>query len=249
MNASESILVCEGFQDRAFLTGWLKTRGMQPWMESERPKPYPPNDDKPLRGAGHYAFGPSPWVRVVPAKGDVTKVLAEADVFVKKAPTRGLDHLICVVDVDDVEKRNVRQTFATWAEARGAQLANGTWTLQSSLGSTRLSLMLWHCDDAGDDVPAQQTLERLVCCALREVYPDRVQSVVGWLAARPGPPGDEKPHKTHAAANMAGWYAERGSESFFEAVWEDKDVSAALLDRLERGGAKAVLDAVLAATA
>ena len=48
---------------------------------------------------------------------------------------------------------------------------------------------------------------------------------------------------------MAGWYAERGSENFFEAVWEDEKVRAALLDRLERSGAKAVLDAVLAATA
>jgi hypothetical protein len=85
-------------------------------------------------------------------------------------------------------------------------------------------------------VPTEQTLERLVCSALCEVYPERAEAVASWLVARPEPP-TKALAKAHAWSYMAGWYAEHGSSDFYEEVWRDTRLAQVLRRYLENSGA------------
>jgi len=98
-------------------------------------------------------------------------------------------------------------------------------------------LVAWRCSDPpAAPLPSLQTLERLVSAALVAAYPNRGVSVSNWLATRgagapaPGP-------KEHAWSHMAGWYAERNCEAFYELLWSDPVVSRGLKERLYAGGA------------
>ena len=92
---SESILVCEGYQDRAFLSGWLQAIGRQSW----KGKGYPPEGGRQL-SSGHFGFGPIPLIRIVAAGSD-TQVFRKAELFIKESSTRAIDLIVCVFDVDD----------------------------------------------------------------------------------------------------------------------------------------------------
>jgi hypothetical protein len=105
--------------------------------------------------------------------------------------------------------------------------------------------VLWRCDDPqSDEIPAKQTLERLVCASLRQAYPDRAVAVRSWLAARPDPPPPTP--KEHSWSYMAGWYGEHGCDDFFQAIWRDPTTRAALLMRLSQSGACALMRAMTA---
>jgi hypothetical protein len=254
--SSESIILCEGYHDRAFLRGWLLARRCEDWKD----KSYPPNNNRPVKGKGHFVFQtPEParrWVRVVPAGGD-GKLLETAAIFVKEAGSRPIESIVLVWDGDDVAGApsvSRRDSFASWAGGLGAQpidpsrdfrLVDNPPTVQLPI-ATRLSLIVWRAEDpSAPDLPDKQTLERLACAAVREAHPDRCRVVKKWLDNRPSPPQAEKLHKTHAASHMAGWFSERGYEGFFDAVWEDGEVKAALESRLVAIGATRVVDELL----
>ncbi len=77
----------------------------------------------------------------------------------------------------------------------------------------------WTPDPPAAEIPHQQTLERLICAALAEVYPERAKAVATWLAGRPDPP--KLNSKDHAWSYLAGWYAALGCEAFFKCLWDD----------------------------
>jgi hypothetical protein len=251
---TESIVFCEGYHDRAFLDGWFRIRGCKSWKD----KPYPPNNDAKL-GGGQFAFQTprQRWVRVVQVGGE-GNLLKKASVFVKEARARAVSRIVLVWDVDgDAQgEESRRQSFERWAIERGAVAASSSdFHLPPDLGDTTLSLLLWRADDpsAGEpsdptlpDLPPQQTLERLVCAAIRDTDPDRCRDVVRWLSTRSSPPKEEKRHKTHVAFHMAGWFSNWGYEGFFKALWDDYPaVRPALEARLSAIGATRVIDAVV----
>lgn len=103
----------------------------------------------------------------------------------------------------------------------GARLADGTEALQFT----------WRCDDAATALlPDKQTLERIVCAAIGEVYPERLKSLRHWLDVRPDPTGAD--HKATAGGLWAGWSADDGWSDFYKAVWRDDAIRTALLARL-----------------
>lgn len=245
--APESVIICEGFHDRAFLRSWLASRG----CESLVNKPY--RDGKPIRGAGQYAFRTpnGGWLRVVPVNGDANIAL-EADTYVEKSKTSPTSRIVLVYDEDapdeEVGSDRRRASFRSWAERRGALVVSDAEDLELAGGitSTRLSLIVWRAPDPPSALlPPRQTLERLVCAALADIYPARLKAVTAWLASRPDPPAGERMHKTHAASHMAGWWSDRGYEGVFDVVWEDERVRGALVKRLEEVGAARVIDALL----
>ena len=91
-------------------------------------------------------------------------------------------------------------------------------------GKTVISIVRWKASDAASPgLPAQQTLERLVCAALVEAYPQRGQAVQEWLDSRSD--GPKAGIKEFGWSYMAGWYAEYGCEAFLGKLWNDKRVA------------------------
>jgi hypothetical protein len=252
----ESVIVCEGYHDRAFLRGLLVLRG----CEELKNKPY--RDGKRVTGKGQYAFRTprGGWLRVAPAGTD-SKLLGDSETILQARMTSPLSHLVVVRDDDRPASTSdtadaaappapdaVRASLEAWAAKLGARRVAGAdeFDLDGGLRPTRLSFVIWRAPDAASShLPAKQTLERLVCAAIVDAYGPRGTAVEAWLASRPGPPSGEKLHKSHAASHMAGWFSDRGYEGLFDAVWEDVAIREKLLHRLAVIGASRVIDALL----
>lgn len=117
---------------------------------------------------------------------------------------------------------------------RGARLPDGT----------EVHLATWHAPDPpAEDLPAKQTLERIVCAALRDVVPAWNASAHAWLGERPDARGPD--HKARAATLWAGWFADGGWGGFHERLWTDGVIAAALRTRLEATGVWALVDALV----
>lgn len=219
----DNVILCEGYHDRAFLSGWLEALG----CTSCKDKPY--RGGKPLRGGGQFGFHQETrdvWARVIPVGGD-GNIYRKADFILKEANTDRIANVVLVTDRDtDAGAPGTRRAsfegFLTKVKAPEGRLAG--------LMATQIRLVEWHVAGVPPQVglPAKETLERLVCAALDQVYPGRGQAIASWLESRPEPPLVDKEHKTIAASHMAGWYSERGYEGLFGAVWEDAATRAAL---------------------
>jgi len=251
---AESVVLCEGVHDRAFWKGWLSHLGCR----DARP-------DLPAGGLGkardpfgkaveqgQFAFlSPTDaFVRVRPCNGD-KGVLAELKKRLAYRTTEALPRLVVGLDVDadlaspevigrirgSVEKR-VRQ-----ADPAATTASDGDFSVDG--GATLVSVVLWSAADSETpELPARQTLERLVCAALRAAYPERAAAVAAWLSARPAPPPSTP--KEHAWSHMAGWYADKSCDEFYQAVWRDDAVARQLRARLEASGAWRVAAALAA---
>ena len=98
-------------------------------------------------------------------------------------------------------------------------------------------------DPPSAGLPAQQSLERLVCAALVAAYPPRGPAVTNLLDSRPAAPVAGP--KEFAWSHMAGWYAEYGSDAFFRKLWLDAPAVTELQTRLTACGAWRVAEALV----
>jgi hypothetical protein len=237
MEASESIVLCEGFRDRAFWAGWLTRRG----FAERRVDPWGKNV---TRGQFGFAVGQR-FLRVLPAQGD-EGVLQTIEPSLAGRSTRPLDWLVVNVDSDapddDDGSRRAARVESVVARFHKVGPLKETGPAQYALeDGTRLGIVIWEASDAPHaELPAKQTLERLVCAATREVYPARAKAVAEWLAGRPEPEGggcDPKHAKAFAWSHMAGWYSEHECDDFYQHVWRDDRLAAALEARLKGPGA------------
>lgn len=88
-------------------------------------------------------------------------------------------------------------------------------------GQCEVRIVRWQVNtEEASGLPQKQTLERMVCAAIRAVYVERTETVTKWLESRTDRP-KETP-KEHTWSYMAGWYPERGCEDFFKMIWRDK---------------------------
>jgi len=103
-----------------------------------------------------------------------------------------------------------------------------------------LRLIVWRTlDDAHViGVPDNHCLERMVSSALSSADPTRAHRVQAFMDSGPEPAGE----KEHAWAFMARWYADRGCENFYEAVWEDPALRVTLDPIADAIGLRAALD-------
>jgi hypothetical protein len=110
-------------------------------------------------------------------------------------------------------------------------------------GATTVSLIRWEATDPpAPGLPAQQTLERLVCAALNAAYPPRANSVQNWLDSRPDPPNPDP--KEHAWSYMAGWYADQSCEASYSSLWIDPQIVTQLESRLRSSGAWQIVESI-----
>ncbi len=241
---SEACVLCEGFYDRAFWVGWLLRLGCTDPGDQPGGQRAPVRDPWNIKVvSGHFAFHSKSrkFIRVVPCNGK-TNVMPAADSRLKDRVDRKLHCLVVNVDSDanagDSSEVDIptAQAVANVVARHGEHQKepNGDFRLED--GTLVTAPVCWSASDVGlPGLPTEQTLERLVCAAIRAVYPDRGPAVQKWLDSRPAaPPAGPK---EHAWSYMAGWYAEFGSDSFFREVWRDEGVAQQLESRLKACGA------------
>jgi hypothetical protein len=240
MSAEESVILCEGFHDRAFWKGCLKYLGCRD-LPGRRPFFDPFNTPVPP-GQFVFASKSGAFIRLLSCGGD-KGVLGELEDRLAGRTTNTLRRLVVNLDTDakDVAGLALRTAgLRASVESRVAK-ADPSWTTNADAdlaldgGATLVSTIFWSAaDPVSPELPAKQTLERLVCAALCAAYPGRGATISTWLGSRaPMPP--ESP-KEHAWSHMAGWYAEAGCDEFYQAVWRDALVVAELEARLRANG-------------
>lgn len=236
----QAVILCEGFDDRAFLAEWLVTLGCRearqdPWKKSVT--------------TGQFGFtSPSGhFVRVHPCNGKA--MLAEiAGTYIDLHGARPVSRMVLCFDADCPAP-----AMAAPGSVLQSLAARRTVSAADS-GATRIdgvdvAAIVWECDDPPHvpGVPAQQSLERLVAASIVAVDPARGASVLGWLQAAPEQAGPE--HKAHAYAYLAKWFSTSGCEDFYRAVWRDPAIRTQLEARLRRAGSLQRLQALLDAQA
>lgn len=250
----ESVILCEGYHDRAFWAGWLTHLGCSD--PGERPdgtgrgRVYDPW--KVLVKGGEYAYRSTSgrFLRVVPCggKNNVPRMAASR---LNDHRDKALDHLVLNIDSDRMAHDSTtsqgqpwnRSALAAWLRPLGTveENENGDLVLD---GTTIVSAVCWEAGDPPSaGLPPQQCLERLVCAALVAAYPPRGPAVSDWLDSRPDAPVAGP--KEFAWSHMAGWYAEYGSETFFRKLWLDDRAVAELRPRLTACGAWRVAEALV----
>jgi hypothetical protein len=243
---SESVILCEGFHDRAFWDGWLTSLG----CNSDGFKPGTPGfpaldpwGDPVRRGQFAYRSKSGSFVRVRPCNGK-SNVLQEARIRLTQRTTKRLLRLVINVDVDTSAAGTSpgptglrQQDVLSQVQQIDPQASvNATGDIEVDGGATTVALIRWETNDpSARGLPDQQTLERLVSAALVAAYPPRAKAVQDWLDARLNPPPPDP--KEHAWSHMAGWYAEHGCEDSYANLWRDPAVVRELEARLRSSGA------------
>jgi hypothetical protein len=243
---SESVILYEGFHDRAFWDGWLlflgcDSRGFKPGTPG-----YPALDpwgDPVRRGQYAYRSKSGGFIRVRPCGGKGF-ILPEARVRLMQRATKRLLRLVINVDVDTSAAGAItgptglrQQDVLYQAQQLDHQASmNSDGEIEIDKAATKIALIRWEAaDPPGPGLPTQQTLERLVSAALVAAYPDRAKPIQDWLDSRLLPPASHP--KDHAWSHMAGWYAEHGCEAFYSNLWNDPQIVSQLEVRLRASGA------------
>jgi hypothetical protein len=228
---SESVILCEGYHDRAFWDGWLTSLGCNSAGFKPGTPGYPAIDPwgDEVRGGGQFAFrsNSGSFLRVRPCNGK-TNILRQARIRLTQRTTKQLLRLVINVEVDTsaaataTGPTGLRQqdVLHQVQQIDPAASMNAAGEIEVDGGATRVCLVRWEVSDpSAPGLPDQQSLERLAAAALAGAYPGRAAAVQNWLDARPIPPGADP--KEHAWSYMAGWYAEHGCEAFYSTLWND----------------------------
>jgi len=250
---SESVILCEGYHDRAFWAGWLQyLRCVDPGEQPNRTVRVAIRDPWNITvSGGHFAFlsKSQRFVRIIPCHGK-GNIRPTAKWRLRDRQDKALVYLVLNVDSDvsaDDRTAGISQLSDDAVEqllrdfGHPKRLREGEFGLDD--GATVVSVVRWAAlDDPAAGLPNQQTLERLVCAALAAAYPDRGPAVQGWIDSRPVAP-DAGP-KEFAWSHMAGWYAERACEGFYRGLWDDELVVTELESRLRECGAWRIAEAL-----
>jgi hypothetical protein len=246
----ESVILCEGFHDRAFWAGLLKHLGCVVPQDPAKPLSQKmirdPWGTRVAGGQFGYHSKTQEFVRVIPCGGETFLPAAVNNRLVERT-TRTLRHLVVTYDADTdpgieptatqgiASRKSAVLNILKKADPGVTTNAAGDFLLDG--GNTVVSVVVWWAPDApGPGLPAKHTLERIACAALAAAFPGRAQAVEQWLQSRPGGPQAGNP-KEYAWSNMAGWYADQGCEAFYSELWNEPQVATELQSRLATIGA------------
>ncbi len=248
----ESVVLCEGYHDRAFWSGLLlhlgcADPGMRPGLK-ERVPIHDPWGKLVSRGQFAYRSVSGRFIRVIPCHGK-DKVLPIARSILQRRTAEPVERLVVCLDSDQnadgspasakLVSREALEQAVKSLDPSVVATQGGDFSLDG--GKTLISPFSWEHNCAhGPGLPNQQTLERLVCGAVLAVYPERATVVERWLSSRPN--GPTPGAKEYGWSYMAGWYAESGCEAFFSSLWGDAGVAAAFQDQLRSSGAWRVVE-------
>ncbi len=228
----ETIVFCEGYDDRAFWSGFLESRG----LKSARNR----RDPFGLKVAGGdfgYWRPDGSFVRLRPCHGrdNIKQVLVGRW---QLRETRPLERMVLNFDSDAEGEERSREGRDRAAEIVRT-LAPETRMVEAwpvCIDGIDIDLVIWETAfPLRPGIPGKQTLERVVCTAILEAYPDRGIKVQRWLEPPPDPY-----LKSYGWSQMAKWYANHGCTDFFKALWRDPRIADALDEVLSMSGAIAL---------
>ena len=242
---TQSIIFCEGFHDRSFWAGLLE------FLNCPEPKPHPetgiisvkdPSGKSVKNGEFGYYATSNKFIRIIPAKSKDKLWNVFETRLAKRSSEPILTNLIVNMDSDELveDEKSKSDSYLdnllvrTRSKISGASLTP-EGDIKSGDGLT-VSLVRWETNSPDCDwLPKKQTLERLVCDAICEAYPDRKEPLTKWLAMLPKESSNEV--KTFSWSLMAGWNASHSCDDFYKLIWRDEKIAAVLKIRLEECGA------------
>lgn len=245
----QHVILCEGYDDRAFWAGLLLHAGMRDLSvrpgSTRRQRVEDPWGRPVTQGQFGYGTASGAFVRLHACDGGENVPPTAAQYF-KGHPTHPVGTLLVNIDADDTiaaPSTRARDIVIGLVKSAGGPPqpdASGAYTAKD----VTVRPVVWTCADPDvPGLPAQQTLERLVAAAIIAAYPARGPCVRDWLAAAPHGGGS---HKNYAMSYYAKWYAsERGPDDFYRELWNDPRVAAELIARLRASGAWTHLDALV----
>ena len=242
-------IVCEGFHDRAMWQAMLSELNCKrhdlPGQQASR---------FGFLSLGNHFIEVIPRVRVESKAGSTTRVVTLegknniprlCSTVLGDSPAR----IIACYDTDELvpgpeDADGVLQSVHSYFVARGDSCTDLTDRRFRVKDQTEVIAVDWSTSDreGHPGVPNTQTLERVICLALANAYPERAKHVQNWLDSRP-----QKPAATDSSAKefpfsyLAGWYSKATSyEAFIKHIWLDGEVKPQLIQILDQAGALAV---------
>lgn len=231
----QHVVLCEGYDDRSFWKGWLLHLGCTDPTDGGR-KAVPDVWGRPVQGQGRYLFHTPAGSDVIvqPYNGRDNARQATTDYLGDRQAYRP-SRVILNMDADspDAASTSAEDQIRGIAERLGAR---GNRSGPFVIGESILHPVVWKCGDPDPTpgVPSRQTLERLVCAAIRASAPERADGAQRWLDDEPR--GLKLP-KSYTSSYFAKWYTDHGEGHFHEGIWQDEAVVAELRSRLESQGA------------
>ncbi|MBI5534961.1 MAG: hypothetical protein HY898_19695 [Deltaproteobacteria bacterium] len=188
------------------------------------------------------------FIRILPCLGD-SRVLAKVKGQLLQRTTQALRVLVVSLDLDADDSSSREQSFRDRILEADPDAKSNSPRRMTLADGTPVHLALWEARSDVAVLPAKQTLERLVCSAIHAAYPTRAPHVGDWLARRPpdsSPPELTPPMeaKAHAWSHVAGWYADRGLDEFYQRLWNDDSIAQALRGELQNSGAWSVAESI-----
>ncbi|MBL8897401.1 MAG: hypothetical protein JNM84_07225 [Planctomycetes bacterium] len=233
-----SVVLCEGYHDRAFWSGWLTARG---WESLKPPQGTTILDPlgRPVK-AGRFAFRSGGNFAILEPCGGWARVSQVFSVHLgsTKMPEDSgqIDHLIPCFDDDIAGKdhaASIRNRFQEVTYFKPPQ--DCSWTH----AGIRVDILHFRATSTSFG----PRLDGLVAECYGRAHPDRAQSVEAWISNLPSAP--QKTDKQTMWAIMAGWYAAKGCEAFLqESIWSDEKMRQELERALEELGIAAVAAAM-----
>lgn len=234
MNLFESVILCEGYHDRAFWAGLLLHLG----CNVARP-PYRDPWEEEVAGANRAYSSPAGFIKVTKCNGKQgVRAAAKARLQDRDKTLRWM-----ILNCDSDQRADGTAAKVTLSHQSVLDLLKESDPEVTHDGDhfvlkdgTRVSVIRWH-DKLGPlpGLPNQLTLERLVCAACSRVHAERGEYVQKWLDGRPD--GPEPSEKSYAWSYLAGWFPEHsGYESFLERIWSDELMRREIQILLEENG-------------
>lgn len=212
-------LLCEGYHDRSFWKGALEHLGFKKETIIR---------GKNIQGGGQYGFKKgNVGVIVKPCNGGaITKALK------RELESLDFDRLIYNVDSDkeSFSASEAAQTCKTAMTMNNLVFreAEDHLVFEAEKKHRALTWFVWGTQESGGThVPIQQTLERLVCKALIDAFPERGPVVDAFLT--PAATLALQEPKSFTWAHMAKWYPLDECSYFFEHLWKTESVREALI--------------------
>jgi len=245
---SETVILCEGYHDRAFWSGWLRLLGCQSEADLRAGSGpiLDPWGERVEKGIFAFRSRSGKFIRLVPTGGNSPQFRI-ARALLRKRADRLLNRLVINRDVDvaapvSPEGPTISDVLAALTPEPASTHLDGDELVFDDTG-TRVSFVKWFAGDVSSPgLPEQQCLERLVCAALSAAHPERGACVQAWLDSRNSPPLESV--KAYSWSHMAGWYPDHGCEAFYSQLWSEPDIAAELRQRLESSGAWRIADNV-----
>lgn len=257
----EVVILVEGYDDRAFWAGLLTQR-----LGFTIAQGLSIQDKKRLGTAGRHLSKTSIGVKghytyVDPEFSCITRVVPCIEQHGIKKPLRyfllklleGRETrsdlalagvVVCEDDDSQVGKQKQRtpDKVRSWLPQAGySGISNIEHGCVLPDGTRVLHLAWWAPDEDHVDIPQKQTLERVVCSAVGELWPERLQHVRTSADGRPEPTGAV--HKVLAGTFWAGWHVDDGWSHFYYSLWKFPKLADALSARIDHDGAlQAVLE-------